>query len=266
MSFTLGVESLPEGSSPVAVVDGDRIARVPEELYIPPDALVVFLTSFEGPLDLLLYMIRREDFDILALPMAEIAEQYMGYMEKMQQLQLDVVSDYLVMAVMLAEIKSRALLPRLPEDEEEDPRAELVQRLLEYQRFKDAALHIEDLPRMERDFISVTLPASGVSREKAWPRVRVEDIVAALQRVLLRAEFRRSHRIVREPLSVRERISRILSLTAGGGFVEIGECFTAREGRSGVIVTLLALLELMRSRAIEVVQVSSCGPIRFRRA
>ena len=264
--FAVSTASLP-GDGPVAVIDGGKAAVIPEELYVPPDALVVFLKSFEGPLDLLLYLIRRQDFDILDLPMAEIAGQYMNYMEKMQQLQLDTVSDYLVMAAMLAEIKSRALLPRSPADEEEeDPRVELVRRLLEYQRFKDAAERIDILPRTERDFVPVTVEASGVGKEKVRPRVDIEDIVTALQGVLIRAEFRRSHRITREPLSVRERIGQILSLTANGGFVEIGECFTAQEGRGGVVVALLALLELMRSRAIEVIQVSSFGPIRIRRA
>ena len=249
-----------------AVIDGKRMTGIPEEIYIPPDALVVFLESFEGPLDLLLYLIRNQGFDILALPIAEITEQYLQYMEKMRELQLDIVADYLVMAATLAEIKSRMLLPRPPADEEEeDPRARLIHRLLEYQRFREAAERIDVLPRIERNFAPVTLPSPSVKREKTWPHVNIEDIVSALQGVLLRAEFNRSHRVVREPLSVRERINRILLLVANNGFVEFGECFTAEEGRSGVIVTLLALLELMRSRAIEVIQVSLIDPIRIRK-
>ncbi len=250
-----------------AVVAGKVFTKIPEDLYIPPDALLVFLESFEGPLDLLLYLIRRRNFDILALPVAEITEQYMQYVERMKELQLQLAADYLVMAAMLAEIKSRMLLPRPPsDDDEEDPRAELVRRLLEYQRFKNAAEKIGVLPRLERELTRVTVPSPGVTPEKAWPHVGIEDIVAALQDVLNRVEFNRSHHVMREPLSVRERISTILSLTAAREFIELGDCFTAAEGRSGVVVTLLALLELMRSHAVEVVQVSLFGPLSIRKA
>ena len=259
-----GCETPAETAS--AIVQGKAFTEIPEDLYIPSDALLVFLESFEGPLDLLLYLIRRHDFDILALPVAEITEQYTRYIDKMQELRLEIAADYLVMAATLAEIKSRMLLPRPPVDEEEeDPRAKLVQRLLEYQRFKDAAERIGILPRLERELTPVNLPSPGVKIEKTWPKVGVEDVVAALREVLLRAEFNRSHRVVRESLSVRERVSGILSLTAAREFVLLGDCFTAEEGRSGVVVTLLALLELMRSDAIEVVQVSPFGSIQIRR-
>ncbi len=249
-----------------AIVDGKTFTKIPEDLYIPPDALLIFLESFEGPLDLLLYLIRRHDFDILALPVAEITEQYTRYIDKMKELRLEIAADYLVMAATLAEIKSRMLLPRPPADEEEeDPRAKLVQRLLEYQRFKDASEKISILPRLERELTPVNVPSPGVKVEKAWPKVGIEDVVAALREVLLRAEFNRSHRVVREPLSVRERISGILSLTASREFVSLGDCFTAEEGRSGVVVTLLALLELMRSDVVEVVQASPFGSIQIHR-
>ncbi len=260
------IEPVPDNGAPPAVVRGEPFTGIPEDLYIPPDALLVFLESFEGPLDLLLYLIRRQNFDILALPVAKITEQYMQYIDRMQELRLQLAADYLVMAAMLAEIKSRMLLPRPPSDEEEeDPRAELVRRLLEYQRFKDAMEKLSVLPRLERDLMSVTVPSVGLKPEKVWPKVEMEDIVAALQNVLVRVEFNRSHRVTREPLSVRERMSRILALTAAREFVALGDCFTAEEGRSGVVVVLLALLQLMRSRAVEVVQVSLFGPIRVRK-
>lgn len=256
----------PPAGADAAMVQGKALTRIPEDLYVPPDALFVFLESFEGPLDLLLYLIRRHDFDILTLPVAEITEQYMRYIDKMKELRLGIAGDYLAMAATLAEIKSRMLLPRPPvEEEEEDPRAQLIQRLLEYQRFKDVAEKIGILPRLERELTPVSAPSPGVKVEKTWPKVGIEDIVAALRETLLRAEFHRSHRIVRELLSVRERISGILSLVAAREFVALGDCFTAEEGRGGVVVTLLALLELMRSDAIEVVQVSPFGSIRIRR-
>ncbi len=259
------VSGMRDDASP-AVVEGKVFTEVPEDLYIPPDALLVLLESFEGPLDLLLYLIRRRNFDILALPVAEITRQYMQYIDKMQELRLELAADYLVMAAMLAEIKSRMLLPRPPaEEEEEDPRAELVRRLLEYQRFKDAAEKIDFLPRLERDLTLVVTPSPGAKPEKTWPNVGMGDIVAVLQEALRRSEFGRSHHIMREPLSVRERMSRILSLTATREFVALGDCFSAEEGRSGVVVVLLALLELMRSHAVEVVQISLFGPIRVRR-
>ena len=250
-----------------AVVRGKTFTDIPEDLYIPTDALLVFLESFEGPLDLLLYLIRRQNFDILALPVAEITEQYMQYIDKMRELRLELAADYLVMAAMLAEIKSRMLLPRPPlEEEEEDPRAELVRRLLEYQRYRDAADKISALPRLERDLASVVVPFPDKNKpERVWPEVGIEDIVAALQGILDRARLNRSHRVMREPLSVRERMSGILLLAADRDFISLGDCFTAVEGRSGVVVTLLALLELVKSRAIEVVQVSLFGAIRIRR-
>ena len=251
----------------VGTPGGDKVSTaVPEDLYIPPGAMRIFLDSFEGPLDLLLYLVRRQDFDILLLPVAEVSEQYMKYIARMKALRLELAADYLLMAAMLAEIKSRMLLPRPPATEDmEDPRAELVRRLLEYQRFKDVSEKIGGLPRLERELAQVVVPSPGVEPRKVWPSVGIDDIVAALQNVLARAEFKRSHQIMREPLSVRERISTILSLTAGRDFIGLGDCFTAEEGRSGLIVTLLALLDLMRSQVIEVVQPHLFGPIRIHR-
>ena len=247
-----------------AVVQGKTFTKIPKDLYIPADALLVFLESFEGPLDLLLYLIQRQGFDVLSLPVADITAQYMQYIDKMQELRVELAADYLVMASMLAEIKSRMLLPRPSlEEEEEDPRAELARRLLEYQRFKDAAERFDSLPRLERDLSPVMVPSPSIKIKKTWPRVEMEDIVIALNEVSIRAEFNRSHRIVRESLSIRERISYILLLASSNEFVLLGDCFTAKEGRGGVVVTLLALLELMRSNTIEVVQVSLFSPIRI---
>ena len=241
-------------------------ANVPENLYIPPGALLVSLESFEGPLDLLLYLVRRQDFDILALPIAEIADQYMEYIVRAEKLQLEIASDYLLMAATLAEIKSRTLLPRPPnDDEEEDPRAELVRRLLEYQRFKDASEKIAALPRLERELVQVVVPSPEVKIRKVWPDVGIEDLVTALRDAMGRVELMRGHRVAREPLSVRERIGNILSLVSAREFVELGDCFTAEEGRGGIVVTLLALLELMRSHVVEVIQASMFGAIRIRR-
>ena len=264
------VHAVPDvpGQDPrsAVLVEGKVFSRIPEDLYVPPDALRVFLDSFQGPLDLLLYLIRRQNLNILELPIAEIAAQYMQYIDKMREVRLELAGEYLVMAAMLAHIKSRMLLPRPPSDkEEEDPRAELVRRLLEYQRFKDAADKINVLPRVERDVAQVMVVAENLGDEKIWPEVRMEEIVAALQNVLTRVQLNRSHRVTREPLSVRDRMSGILSLTAENQFVELSDCFTLEEGRSGVVVSLLALLELVRSHAVEMIQAVTFGPIRIRR-
>lgn len=251
---------------PFAVVEGVAIMELPRDLYIPPHALEVFLEAFEGPLDLLLYLIRRQNLDILDIPIAEITRQYMEYVELMKDLRLELAAEYLVMAAMLAEIKSRMLLPRPdPEAEEEgDPRAELVRRLQEYERYKQAAESIDELPRVGRDIHLVDAETPHVQPVKRLPPVSVEDLVMALADVFQRARMYAHHHIQAEPLSVRERMSSILSVIGRDHYTEFTSLFTVEEGRRGVIVTLLAILELVREALIELVQAKPGGPIHVR--
>jgi segregation and condensation protein A len=262
-------QSAPEQQEmPFAVVQGVPFTRLPKDLYIPPDALEVFLAeAFEGPLDLLLYLIKRQNLDILNIPIAEITRQYMEYVELMKDLQLELAAEYLVMAAMLAEIKSRMLLPRpVEEDDEEDPRAELVRRLQEYERFKQAAEDINELPRVERDLNPVELPVPDRKVVKLPPRVEMRDLVYALRDVLVRADNYAHHHIQMEPLSVRERMSSVLQTLSSDGFTEFTTLFTPEEGRAGVVVTLLAILELMKQSLIELVQTDSFGHIHIKSA
>lgn len=254
---------------PFAVVDGEPVTQLPRDLYIPPDALQVFLEAFEGPLDLLLYLIRRQNLDILDIPIAEITRQYMSYIDVMSELQLELAGEYLLMAAMLAEIKSRMLLPRPPStdgNEEEDPRAELVRRLQEYERFKKAAEDIDRLPRMERD----TMPASAelVERKvvKILPQVTLQEMLMALKDVMSRAEMFAHHHVHRERLSVRQRMSDILSSLRESAFVDFTRLFRAEEGRMGVTVTFSAILELMKEGLIEIVQSEPYAPLHVRPA
>ncbi|HKE93569.1 MAG TPA: ScpA family protein [Povalibacter sp.] len=258
-----------QGEMPFAVVDGEPITQLPRDLYIPPDALQVFLEAFEGPLDLLLYLIRRQNLDILDIPIAEITRQYMGYIEVMSELQLELAGEYLLMAAMLAEIKSRMLLPRPPSvdgSEEEDPRAELVRRLQEYERFKQAAEDIDRLPRMERD----TMPTSAelVERKvvKIMPQVTLQEMLLALKDVMSRAEMFAHHHVHRDRLSVRQRMSDILSNLRETAFVQFTQLFRAEEGRMGVTVTFSAILELMKEGLIEIVQAEPYAPLHVRPA
>ena len=252
---------------PFAVVEGEPFTDLPKDLYIPPDALEVFLEAFEGPLDLLLYLIKRQNLDILDIPIAEITRQYMEYIELMKELRLELAAEYLVMAAMLAEIKSRMLLPR-PEsvDDEEDPRAELVRRLREYERYKQAAEQLDGLPRVGRDLVEVRTATPYVRFERPRPRIALEDLLAALALVLARAQMYRHHRVQGESLSVRERMTIVLEHVQRTHFVEFTALFSPREGRQGVIVTLLALLELLRESLIDLVQVKPLGPIHIRAA
>ena len=251
-----------------AVVDGCALKAMPEDLYIPPDALRIFLETFEGPLDLLLYLIRRQNLDILSLPVARIAEQYMRYIGVMQEMKIGLAAEYLLMAATLAEIKSRMLLPRPPDAdaEEQDPRAELVRRLLEYERFRKAAQSLDELPRVARDVHEFETPCVGLKIVKPQPRVALDDLVRAVQEVLRRAEFYRRHAVAREPLPVRERIVNILALLERGVPVAFADCFAPREGGAGVIVTFLALLELIKAGMVRVEQNSAYAPIRLRAA
>ncbi len=251
-----------QGELPFAVVKGEPMTVPPEDLYIPPDALEIFLDAFEGPLDLLLYLIKRQNLDIIALPVAQITQQYMDYIELMQEMRLELAAEYLVMAAMLAEIKSRLLLPRpVEEDDEDDPRAELIRRLQEYERFKKVAEDINEIPRMHRDTFSVSVLQSEYEYERPQPTVDLKDVIAAFQEVMQRAKMFASHHIDREPLSVRERMSKVLSMLNVEDFVEFNRFYDPEEGRGGVIVTFLAMLELIKGHVIELVQAEPFAPI-----
>jgi segregation and condensation protein A len=252
---------------PFAVVNGEPVSQLPRDLYIPPQALEVFLEAFEGPLDLLLYLIRRQNLDILDIPLAEITRQYINYIELMQELQLELAGEYLVMAATLAEIKSRMLLPRprTEEGSDEDPRAELVRRLQEYERFKRAAADIDTLPRLERDVWTTSIELKDRGPVRALPQIALQEMLIAFKEVVARSEMFAHHHIQRERLSVGERMSDILAQLAGAaGFVAFLELFRPEEGRMGVTVTFAAILELMREGLIEVVQAQAYGPLHVR--
>jgi segregation and condensation protein A len=251
---------------PFAVVDGVAMMELPRDLYIPPNALEVFLEAFEGPLDLLLYLIKRQNLDILDIPIAEITRQYMTYVDLMKDLRLELAAEYLVMAAMLAEIKSRMLLPRpdAETEDEGDPRAELVRRLQEYERYKQAAEDLDALPRLGRDVFPTEVETPFVRLVKPQPKVSVEDLVLALADVFRRARMYSHHQVLTEPLSVRERMSTILGKVEKDKYTEFTTLFSAEEGRRGVIVTLLAVLELVREMLIELVQAKPMGPIHVR--
>lgn len=248
---------------PLALVQGQPLLEMPRDLYIPPDALEVILEAFEGPLDLLLYMIRRQNLDILDIPIAEITRQYIEYIELMQSIRLELAAEYLVMAAMLAEIKSRLLLPRPldPETVEGDPRAELVRRLQEYERFKRAADDIDALPRQDRDFVPAhaALDSNRLVREP--PAVDMREILMALRDVMKRAELFGEHAIRREALSVRARMSDMLRALGDRAFHRFETLFTPEEGRAGVVVSFLAMLELVKEHLLEFAQNEPLGPI-----
>ena len=261
-------EAVPaQGEMPFAVVEGQPIIEMPRDLYIPPQALEVFLEAFEGPLDMLLYLIRRQNLDILDIPIAEITRQYMRYIELMQVLQLELAGEYLLMAATLAEVKSRMLLPRVgTEDgsEEADPRAELVRRLQEYERFKRAAEGIDRLPRLERD--TWVASAELVDRKvvRIPPQVTLQEMLIAFQDVLARSDMFAHHHVQREPLSVRQRMTDVLASLQMNAFVDFVRLFTPEEGRRGVTVTFVALLELLREGLIEIVQSEAYAPLHVR--
>jgi segregation and condensation protein A len=248
---------------PLALVRGQPVLQMPQDLYIPPDALEVILEAFEGPLDLLLYLIRRQNLDILDIPIAEITRQYVEYIELMHEMRLELAADYLVMAAMLAEIKSRLLLPRPPLEEglEEDPRAELVRRLQEYERFKKAAEEIEAMPRQDRDFSTASAFVVDRNVIRLPPPVELRELLLALKDVLKRAELTGRHAIQREALSVRNRMSDVLKALGDGEFHPFERLFSAEEGRLGIIVTFLALLELAKEHLIELMQSEPLAPI-----
>ena len=248
----------------VAIVQGKVVEELPNDLYIPPDALEVFLETFEGPLDLLLYLIRRQNLDVLEIRVAEITQQYMQYIELMSVLQLELVGEYLVMASTLAEIKSRMLLPpnRDVDEDETDPRAELIRRLQEYEVFKEAAAQIDAMPRVERDIHVANVERPGLVVQRSDPRVDFRELAIALSEVLNRADLYKRHSVMAEPLSVRERMSTILErITGASSFLEFGELFELQEGRKGVVVTFLALLELLREGLVYISQSEPYSPI-----
>lgn len=252
---------------PFAVVQGEPQYTLPKDLYIPPDALEIFLDAFEGPLDLLLYLIRRQNLDILDIPIADITLQYIHYIEMMQEMRFELAAEYLVMAAMLAEIKSRMLLPRVhSEDDEEDadPRAELIRRLQEYERFKQAAQDINELPQVGRELhlVKVDVPHKHIEQEP--PEVDLREVLLALKDVLHRADMFSSHQVTREHLSLRERMTRVLDTVNSERFTEFNHLFDIAEGRQGVVVTFMAILELIKQQLIELVQADAFAPIHVK--
>jgi len=254
---------------PFAIVNGEPVTQLPRDLYIPPQALEVFLEAFEGPLDLLLYLIRRHNLDVLDIPLAEITRQYMQYIELMQELQLELAGEYMVMAATLAEIKSRMLLPRAhgaDELGEEDPRAELVRRLQEYERFKQAAENLDGLPRLERDVWSASAELRDRKVVRLLPQITLQEMLVAFKEVVVRAELFAHHHIERERLSVRERMSDIIAMLERSSFVEFVRLFRPEEGRMGITVTFVAILELVREGLIDIVQAEPFAPLHVRGA
>ncbi|MBT2118613.1 segregation/condensation protein A [Dyella sp. LX-66] len=248
---------------PLAIVRGEPVLQMPQDLYIPPDALEVILEAFEGPLDLLLYLIRRQNLDILDIPIAEITRQYLEYIDMMRDMRLELAAEYLLMAAILAEIKSRLLLPRPPVEEgvEEDPRAELVRRLQEYERFKRAAEDIDALPRVERDTVVVHADSGERTVIKLPPPLDLKELLLALKDVLHRAELFGHHAIRREALSVRQRMGELLGKLGDASFHRFDTLFDPSEGRLGVVVTFLAMLELAKEMLVEIVQEEPLAPI-----
>ena len=263
-----GPAAKPQGvsSRPLALIAGKPLAQLPLDLYIPPDALAVFLDAFEGPLDLLLYLIRRQNMNILEIDVSAITRQYMEYIAVVESMRFELAAEYLVMAATLAEIKSRMLLPRqqIEEDEEDDPRAELIRRLQQYERFKKAAEDIDQMPRQERDIFAADAGMPKLPSVRSHPEVAMAEILLALQTVLKRADMFSSHHVEREKLSTRERMSAILARLQQGGFIRFESLFLPDEGRLGVVVSFLAMLELVKEQLIELVQADPFGPIHLR--
>ena len=261
-----GPELHPQQSEmPFAVVYGEHITELPKDLYIPPEALEIILEAFEGPLDLLLYLIKKQNLDILTINVAEITRQYMTYIDLMQSLELELAGEYMLMAAMLTEIKSRMLLPRQKaEEEEDDPRAELIRRLQEYERFKKAAEDIDQLDRIDRDTFIATAQEPDRHQHRPQPSVNMREVLLALAEVVKRAEMFESHKVHFEPLSTRERMTRVLDSLRDRRFLPFFTFFTVEEGKRGVIVTFLAIMELMKEGLIEIVQGENFGPIHVK--
>ena len=263
MSDAKQSDQLTQSEMPFAVVEGQPFTEMPTDLYIPPDALEVILEAFEGPLDLLLYLIKRQNLDILNIPIFSITSQYVQYIELMHQLNFELAAEYLVMAAMLAEIKSRMLLPRpvTEEDEEGDPRAELIRRLQEYERFKQAAEDLDELPRQDRDFRPVHIHSETGIVEEHIETVDIRELVLAFQAVMARAELKTSHAVSREVLSVKDRMAIVMRRLQPGKTLRFDELFTPEEGKQGALVSFLAVLELLKAHTLELVQNRAFGPI-----
>lgn len=262
-----GPMPLQQGEMPFAVVQGEPLTVLPEDLYIPPDALEIFLEAFEGPLDLLLYLIKRQNLDILDIPIAHITEQYIQYIEMMADLRFELAAEYLLMAAMLAEIKSRMLLPRVESEEhEDDPRAELIRRLQEYERFKEAAENLDELPRMDRDTHVAKAEPPLLEHTKPEPDVDLRELLLAFKDILSRADMYTRHQIQREVLSVRERMSNVLAAINAETFTDFVTLFNVEEGRRGVVVTFMAVLELLKEHMIDLIQAEPFAPIYVKAA
>lgn len=256
-----------QGEMPFAIVQGKAFTQLPKDLYIPPDALEVILEAFEGPLDLLLYLIRRQNLDILDIDVSEITHQYVAYVEMMEAMQFELAAEYLVMAAMLAEIKSRMLLPRSEEatdEDEDDPRATLIRRLQEYERFKQAAEDLDELPRLHRDVQLAKAQGPDRNLTRPEPDVDLKELLLSLAEVLRRADMFESHHVEREKLSTRERMGQVLDKLSGQQFVPFVSLFTVNEGRLGVVVTFLAVMELIKESLVEIVQTEAFGPIHVK--
>lgn len=256
-----------QGEMPFALILGEPLTVLPEDLYIPPDALEVFLEAFEGPLDLLLYLIKRQNLDILNIPIAHITHQYMQYIAMMGDMRFELAAEYLLMAAMLAEIKSRMLLPRPEhEEEEDDPRAELVRRLQEYERFKQAAEDVDEIPRMHRDTFPARAEPPPLEQTRPEPEVDIRDLLLAFKDILSRADMYTHHQIKKEALSIRERMSHVLASLKGDAFTDFRSLFKVEEGRRGVVVTFMAVLELLKEKLIDLVQSEPFAPIYVKTA
>jgi segregation and condensation protein A len=250
----------------IALVEGTPFVDLPDDLYIPPDAMEVFLDTFEGPLDLLLYLIRKQNLDILNIPIAHVTTQYISYIDMMTELKLELAAEYLLMAALLAEIKSRMLLPRQStvEDEEDDPRAFLIRKLQEYENIKKAAEDIDLLPRYERDIFDASVDVSDVEVNHPLPDIDLKDMLLAFQEVLKRVEQLSHHKITKEPLSVRERMAAILEKLNRSDSLSFPALFTQREGKGGAVVSFIAILELSKEGLIDILQSEFFTEIRIR--
>jgi segregation and condensation protein A len=250
---------------PFAIVEGEFLTELPRDLYIPPVALKVFLDTFEGPLDLLLYLIRKQNLNILDVPIADITDQYVNYINLMKELELELAGEYLLMAAMLAEIKSKMLLPLFEEvEDEEDPRAELVRRLLEYERYRKASEELNKLKRLERDVFITGVESSHLAQPIELPDIALQELLLSFQEVLKRAEMFTTLHVLKEPLSVRERMTTILEKLKNKDFLDFTELFDLEEQKTGLVVTFLAILELMKESLIEIVQTKAYGIIHVK--
>jgi segregation and condensation protein A len=265
----MSTETVAAENQPVlALVAGQPVTELPVDLYIPPEALEVFLETFQGPLDLLLYLIKKQNLDILDIPIAEVTRQYMEYVDLMKAFNLELAAEYLVMAALLAEIKSRLLLPRPvdPETEENDPRAELIRRLQEYEQIKMAAETFEQMPQLDRDIFWASVQVSDNEIPKPQPEINLKELLLAFAEVMQRVALNKKHAIKRDNLSIRERMSKILDRLRADQFVEFHQLFTINEGKLGVVVTFIAMLELLKQSLIQVVQQEPYSPIHIKAA